>query len=366
MTNSPNHVITVIVCAAALSGDVSSVCAQPAVAADVVIRLERTSCFGECPVYTVTVNGEGEVTYDGVRAVRVRGIQTRRVPLARVSSLLDMAERIGFFDLADKYPVPDRDGTVPVIDDLSTVFVSITRDGRSKRIEDLVGAPERLKELERQIDDVAGTRRWIRVDTPTLQQLVRDGAVTVNERAALLRQALEHDELDVVKGLIDIGTDPNGAYFGTNTPALMLVQPVSAAKLLLAAGANPNYKNDNGGTPLSWSTNLTADIAEAPLNAGARVDEPVDASGGTALGLRVACGLGIGVGPTLETRETSRRRAPVPRIWIHAQRVSEYGLHVLGRGPVALGMRQQAAFGTRFGKDEKGACLDWIVLARRF
>jgi len=294
MTNSPNHVITVIVCAAALSGDVSSVCAQPAVAADVVIRLERTSCFGECPVYTVTVNGEGEVTYDGVRAVRVRGIQTRRVPLARVSSLLDMAERIGFFDLADKYPVPDRDGTVPVIDDLSTVFVSITRDGRSKRIEDLVGAPERLKELERQIDDVAGTRRWIRVDTPTLQQLVRDGAVTVNERAALLRQALEHDELDVVKGLIDIGTDPNGAYFGTNTPALMLVQPVSAAKLLLAAGANPNYKNDNGGTPLSWSTNLTADVAEALLNAGARVDEPVDASGGTAL-WHAACRGNVGV-----------------------------------------------------------------------
>src|SRR5438876_10671921 len=70
---------------------------------DVVITLERTSCFGPCPVYTVTIDGRGEVVYDGVKAVRSTGRQTDRVSPARVAAILETAERIGFSDLNDRY-----------------------------------------------------------------------------------------------------------------------------------------------------------------------------------------------------------------------------------------------------------------------
>src|SRR5438128_1292196 len=85
----------------------------PAGADDVVITLQRTSCFGPCPVYTVTIDARGEVVYDGVRAVRVTGRQTDRVPPARVAAILETAERIGFFDLNDQYRfIKSPDGTV--------------------------------------------------------------------------------------------------------------------------------------------------------------------------------------------------------------------------------------------------------------
>ena len=70
---------------------------------DFVIKLERTSCFGECPVYSVSIDASGNVAYEGTKFVRVEGRQRDRIPTSRVAALLATAERIGFFDLRDQY-----------------------------------------------------------------------------------------------------------------------------------------------------------------------------------------------------------------------------------------------------------------------
>lgn len=263
---------------------------------DVVIKLERTSCYGECPVYTVTIDARGNVIYDGARAVRVEGRQTDRIPLSGVVSILETAERIGFFGLQNQYRfIQNANGSLTEVGDTPDAFVTITRRGQSKRVEDHIGAPDGLKQLERQIDEATRTKRWIRLDAQMLDQLVRDGwSPTSSERSELLRKALEYDELAVVKGLIDVGADPNGTYFGTNTPPLMMVRSAAAARLLLNAGASPSARNDNGGTPLGWSTYLAPDVAELLLKAGARADQPSDGDGGTPL-WSAACGGNVGV-----------------------------------------------------------------------
>lgn len=263
---------------------------------DLVVTLERTSCFGECPVYTVRIDAKGTVTYDGTSFVRVLGRQMDRIPLSRVAALLETAERIGFFELRDRYrTIRNPDGTETMVTDLPTAFVTITREGRSKRVEDYIGAPDSLKELEQQIDDTARTTRWIRLDVPTLQQLVREGwSPSVEERAELLRKALQHDEVGVVKALIEIGADPNAAYYGTNTPPLMMVRSAAATRALLEAGAIPFAKNDYGGTPLGWAVHLAPDVTEVLLKAGVQVDQPTDSDGRTAL-WEAACRGNVGV-----------------------------------------------------------------------
>jgi hypothetical protein len=128
---------------------------------DLVIKLERTPCFGPCPVYSVTIDATGNVTYDGVKFVRVEGRQSARISPSRVAALLEAAERIGFFGLQDQYrTIRNPDGTVTIVSDLPTTFVTITRGGRSKRVENYLGAPAGLKELEQQIDEAAGITRW--------------------------------------------------------------------------------------------------------------------------------------------------------------------------------------------------------------
>ncbi len=161
----------------------------------------------------------------------------------------------GFFELRDQYRfIQNPDGSTRSVTDLPTAFVTITAGGRSKRVEDYIGAPEGLKQLARQIDGLTRTKRWILLDEPMLAQLAREGWTPSSEELAdLLRKAVQQDEVAVVKGLLDRGGDPNGMYFGTNTPLLMMVRSAATTRMLLAAGANPFIKNDYGMTALDSS-----------------------------------------------------------------------------------------------------------------
>jgi hypothetical protein len=279
----------------ALSMTGPAVVAQ-AVPDDVVIKLERTSCFGECPVYSVSIDAKGNVTYEGTKFVRVEGRQTDRIPVSRVAALLETADRIRFFELNDRYrTIRNPDGTETMVTDLPTTIVTIIRAGRSRRVEDYIGAPASLKELEQQIDDAARTTRWIGLDEPTLRQLAKEGwSPSAEERAELLRKALQSDDVGVVRGLIEIGADPNGTYYGTNTTPLMMVRSAAAVRALLEAGAIPFARNENGLTPLGRAVHLAPDVTELLLKAGVQADQPADADGRTAL-WQAACRGNAGV-----------------------------------------------------------------------
>ena len=82
---------------------------------DFSVRLERTSCFGDCPVYTVTIDAAGTVTYDGRDHVRVTGRQTWQISMSAVSTLMAAVDRSGFSDLRDAYRTirnPDGPATI--------------------------------------------------------------------------------------------------------------------------------------------------------------------------------------------------------------------------------------------------------------
>jgi hypothetical protein len=262
----------------------SSVAKAQGVPDEFVITLERTSCFGECPVYSVSIDAGGNVVYDGKRFVRVEGRQTDRIPASRAARLLATAERIGFFELRDRYrTIRNPDGTETMVTDLPTTFVTITRGGKTKRVEDYIGAPEGLKELEQEIDDLARATRWIRIDEPTVRQLVRDGwAPSAKELADLLENALRYDEVTVVKALLEIGADPNGDSSAKSAPPLMMVRSAAAARALIEAGASPFAGTEGGGTPLRWAVHVAPEVTEVLVKAGVPVDQS-DPDGRTAL-----------------------------------------------------------------------------------
>lgn len=249
--------------------------APQAVPDDFVIKLERTSCFGACPVYSVSIDAKGAVTYEGKKFVRVGGRQTDQIPVSRVAELVATVDRIRFFELDNQYRfIRNADGTTTSVTDLPTTLVTVTRGGQTKQIEDYIGAPESLHQLEKEVDEAARTKRWISLDQATLRQMVRDGRVPpAAERTELLRKAVQEDEVGVITGLIEIGADPNHNY-GNNTTPLMMVRSAAAARALLTAGAVPYARSESGMTPLTWAVHLAPDVAEVLLNAGVRPDEP--------------------------------------------------------------------------------------------
>lgn len=127
-----------------------------------VITLERTACFGRCPVYRISVSPTGAVFYEGSSDVRHLGEATDRIPPAKVDALLSELERAGYFSFANRYaaaePACGRYAT-----DLPTAITTVRMGDRIKRIEHDYGcgaAPSALRVLERRIDEVLNSGQW--------------------------------------------------------------------------------------------------------------------------------------------------------------------------------------------------------------
>jgi hypothetical protein len=258
---------------------------EPDVPSDALIRLQRTSCFGPCPIYTVAIDARGTVTYEGERAVRVVGRRTAQIAPSQVAGLLARAEGIRFFQMRDAYRViQNPDGTVGVVSDLPTKFVTVTVNGRAKKIEDYVAAPDALADFEREIDAVAGTKRWVFLDEDALEELTGSGWLASSEEGAtLLQQAIERDDVPIARRLIELGGNLDGPL-SNQLPPLLSARSSSMVNLLVKAGANPNERAIGrvaARTPLMTTSYKDAAVAEALLKAGARLEDVDD--GRTAL-----------------------------------------------------------------------------------
>ena len=249
---------------------------EPEVPADALIRLQRTSCFGPCPIYTVTIDARGTVTYEGERSVRVVGRRTAQVDKSIVARLLATADSIQFFEMRDAYRVIENpDGTATSVTDLPTKFVSVTVNGRTKTVEDYVAAPDSLGEFEREIDTAAGTKRWVFLDENALDELARSGWLASGEEGAtLLQQAIGRDDVLIAQRLIELGANLDGPP-NNRLPPLISARSSSMVDLLVRFGANPNERPVDrvaARTPLMTTSYKEAPVAEALLKAGAHLE----------------------------------------------------------------------------------------------
>jgi hypothetical protein len=270
--------ITVRVGCALVVGLAATACAQGVdVPRDTIIQLQRTSCLGTCPVYTVTIDARGRVTYDGERSVRVVGRRTAQIAPSGVATLLARAEGIRFFEMRDAYRVIEYpNGSVSSPSDLPTKIVTVTVNGRTKRVEDYVAAPDALGEFEREIDEAAGTKRWIFLDENALEELVRSGwSASSDEGAALLEQAIERDDITIARRMIELGSKLGGPARNP-LPPLISARSSAMVDLLVKAGADPNERSIGrvpDWPPLMRTAYKDAGVAEALLKAGARLEE---------------------------------------------------------------------------------------------
>ena len=147
-----------------------------------------------------------------------------------------------------------------------------------------ISAPPGVIELERQIEDTTRLRRWIRIDVPTLRQLVADGRPpSAEQQRELLRRALYSDEVDVVRALLETGADPHSQRTESGTPPLMIVRSAAAARALIEAGADPLARTEHGATALGAAVWDPPEVTDVLLKAGVPADFHIDLDNTTAL-----------------------------------------------------------------------------------
>ncbi|UCD09975.1 MAG: hypothetical protein JSU79_04865 [Dehalococcoidales bacterium] len=124
----------------------------------VIITLERTACYGFCPIYSLTIHGDGTVIYEGKDFVETVGRVETVISTEKVEQLISEFEKVNYDSLKDTY-------TEKTITDAPSVITSITRNGKTKTIEHYHGdfnAPEELTNLEDKIDEIVNSEQWIK------------------------------------------------------------------------------------------------------------------------------------------------------------------------------------------------------------
>lgn len=124
------------------------------------IELFRSACFGSCPIYTITVLGNGEVDYLGQMFVKECGKRSDLITEGQVTDILRELDRAHFFALEDRAFLrpPDVPG----------VSVTVSADGKTKRVWAVTygavprnGAWAAFARAASRIDEIVGSAKWI-------------------------------------------------------------------------------------------------------------------------------------------------------------------------------------------------------------
>ena len=135
------------------------------VAAVPVITLERSVCYGTCPAYKLTIFDDGKVIYVGKEFVKQKGKAEGRITKAELDELVREFERINYFSLDDYYTDGPKNCPEYWTDHPSAV-TSLSWKGKTKKIDHYHGCHglpvlEQLTNLEKKIDEVVNSKRWI-------------------------------------------------------------------------------------------------------------------------------------------------------------------------------------------------------------
>jgi Domain of unknown function (DUF6438) len=135
------------------------------VPADTVITLMRTDCYGGCPTYTLTINADGKVIYQGGHDVKQKGKVESSITREKLKELIAAFKEINYFDLQGRYN--SKSEACPSFSfDAPSVITSLTLNEKKKTINHNTGCSgskelAQLTWLERKIDEAVNAKQWI-------------------------------------------------------------------------------------------------------------------------------------------------------------------------------------------------------------
>jgi hypothetical protein len=107
-----------------------------------IISLNKTACFGTCPVYKIKIYNNQSAIFEGIKFVEKEGSYNFKISKKEINTILNKAKKINFQKMEDEY--------TELITDLPTTYIMIN----NKQIKDYYGAPKELKELEEIIENI--------------------------------------------------------------------------------------------------------------------------------------------------------------------------------------------------------------------
>lgn len=117
-----------------------------------IITYEKTTCFGTCPAYLFKAFPDGSVTYTGTKYVDLMGEYQAKLSEEELANMKSLFDEGNFFKYANVYSAN--------IEDQPTTFLYYDNGQQNSKVTDYYGAPESLKKLEKNIEEIINSIDW--------------------------------------------------------------------------------------------------------------------------------------------------------------------------------------------------------------
>lgn len=115
--------------------------------------LEKTACFGKCPVYQLSIDANGKANLKGEKFMDLIGDYQRQLSDEEFLKLTTAFDNANFFAFKDEYEGRRSDGP--------TTFISFSKSEQTKKIKASSPIPADLKALIKLLDNlVKETSTW--------------------------------------------------------------------------------------------------------------------------------------------------------------------------------------------------------------
>lgn len=132
------------------------------------VTIERTSCFGRCPAYILTIYRSGVIVYEGKKDARFKGTYQTKANTKKVISLFKKYENQKLSGLKSMY--------VDQVKDNSKLHVDIHYNQTNKYIKNAQAGPVFLQKLSNHLDSLAAdsSLKWTAVEMNEISDLYPD------------------------------------------------------------------------------------------------------------------------------------------------------------------------------------------------
>ena len=120
-----------------------------------ILSMERTACYGTCPIYEIKLYDNGLLLYNGKKYVSKTGTYIAKCNKHEVNDLTHSILNSRFFDLENKYPV-----NIFAPSDLPGCTIYFSIKDKQKRIEEhSMQTPRVLTFVEAKIDSFVASKK---------------------------------------------------------------------------------------------------------------------------------------------------------------------------------------------------------------
>ena len=140
------------------------------------LKLERTACMGNCPIYSIVIHGDGRVDWAGRDNVLAVGQRHGRVTEREIVELERELTKLKFFDRDESGHLPlmsectmengvttcSMGGSFAFCSDTSHTVISVTRKYKTHTVDNAnCSDDDEMSELETLINRITNVRAWV-------------------------------------------------------------------------------------------------------------------------------------------------------------------------------------------------------------